>query len=140
MPYASVSDMIDRFGERELIANTTPEGMPKNGIDQAKVTLALTNASSLIDSYLNRRFATPLATPPNSIADACCRIARYALAQTGASQPTEQMRLDRKDAVEWLTHISRGTVTLDGQTPANESKSWSRISRRQAMQSGGRLW
>lgn len=140
MPYASVSDLITRFGERELIANTTPEGMSRERIDQDKVDLALTNASSLIDSYLNRRFITPLPSAPDSVVDACCRIARYALAQTGQSQPTEQMRLDRKDAVDWLTHIARGTVTLDGQTPANDSKSWSRIQRRNPMQTGGRLW
>ncbi|MBF0858801.1 DUF1320 domain-containing protein [Gluconobacter sp. LMG 31484] len=140
MAYASVSDLIQRFGERELINNTTPEGMPGESIDQARVSQALTDASALIDSFLNRRFAVPLQDAPASVVNACCKIARFDLAQSGASQPTEQMRLDQKDALAWLTLIAKGTVTLDGQTAANESSSWSRIQKRRPMQGGGALW
>ena len=140
MAYAGVADLIQRFGERELIDNTTPEGMPRATIDQLRVSQVLTDASALIDSYLNRRFVVPLEDVPASVVNACCRIARFDLAQTGATQPTENMRTDRQDAIRWLELLARGTVTLDGQTAANESTSWSRISKRSSMQSGGRLW
>ncbi|WP_062497070.1 gp436 family protein [Gluconobacter potus] len=140
MAYASVSDLIQRFGERELINNTTPEGMPREAIDQARVGQALTDASALIDSFLNRKFQVPLQNAPASVVNACCKIARFDIAQSGATQPTDQMRLDQKDALNWLTLIAKGTVTLDGQTAANESSSWSRIRKRTPMQGGGRLW
>lgn len=140
MAYASVSDLIQRFGERELINNTTPEGMPGMSIDQVRVAQALTDASALIDSFLNRRFEVPLQEAPASIVNVCCKIARFDIAQSGATQPTDQMRLDQKDALAWLTLIAKGTVTLDGQTAANESSSWSRIQKRRPTQGGGALW
>lgn len=140
MAYASVQDLIQRFGERELINNTTPEGLPRSGIDQARVDQVLEDATALIDSYLNRRFVVPLATPPASIVNACCRIARFDLAQTGETQPTEPMRQDRQDALGWLKLLAQGTVTLDGMAAVNESSSWSRIATRPAMQAGDGLW
>ncbi|MBR0559501.1 gp436 family protein [Neokomagataea anthophila] len=140
MAYASVQDLIQRFGERELINNTTPEGQARSGIDQARVAQVLTDASALIDSYLNRRFVVPLTNTPASIVNACCRIARFDLAQTGATQPTDNMRTDRQDAVKWLSEIARGTVTLDGQETPNTSASWSRIRTRPVQQGGERLW
>lgn len=140
MAYASVNDLTQRYGDRELINNTTPEGMPRASIDQERVARALTDASALIDSFLNRRFEVPLQDAPASVVNACCKIARFDIAQSGATQPTDQMRLDQKDALAWLTMIAKGTVTLDGQTAANESSSWSRIRKRTPMQGGGRLW
>ena len=140
MAYAGVTDLIQRYGERELINNTTPEGTPRTSIDQTRVAQALTDASALIDSFLNRKFQVPLQDAPASVVNACCKIARFDIAQSGGTQPTEQMRLDQKDALNWLTLIAKGTVTLDGQTAANESSSWSRIRQRTPMQGGGALW
>ena len=108
MAYASVNDLIQRFGERELINNTTPEGTPRMSIDQARVAQALTDASALIDSFLNRRFVVPLQEAPASIVNVSCKIARFDIAPSGATQPTEQMRPDQHDELGRAACRGRG--------------------------------
>lgn len=132
MAYAAVSDMIQRFGEREVLNNSNPEGSVATVIDVARVNQVLGDASDLIDTYLNRRYAVPLATPPASIVNACCRIARFDLAQTGGTQPTEQILSDRRDAIAWLGKIASGSISLDGIVAANVSESFSRFQSRPA--------
>ncbi|MFT9090519.1 MAG: DUF1320 domain-containing protein, partial [Gluconacetobacter sp.] len=140
MAYAAVSDMVQRFGERELVNNTTPSGEAPTTIDEARVDQVLGDASTLIDSYLNRRYAVPLATPPATVVNVCCRIARVDLANTGDTQPTEQMVRDRREAIAWLELLSRGTISLDGVMPANVTANFSRVRTRPAGQSHGGLW
>jgi phage gp36-like protein len=119
MPYGTVTDMIGAFGEVELIRLSAPEGAKLDGIDTARVTTALTNASDLIDSHLRRRYACPLATTPPAINRACLVLARYDLSFGGSTEPSEQARLARKETVEWLGHINAGSVTLEGVEPAS---------------------
>ncbi|WP_270682326.1 gp436 family protein [Aeromonas sp. QDB51] len=58
MSYASVSDMVTRFGEAELLRLAmTPAGE----LDDAAITVALQDASALIDGYLAGRYPLPLA-------------------------------------------------------------------------------
>jgi len=140
MPYAAITDLISRYGERELIANTTPAGQDRDRIDATRVAQSLTDASDLIDGYLNRRYAVPLAEPTPSIVAACCKIARYDLAQNGETIPTEQMRDDRRDTLMWLRDIASGKVSLDGIVPANETQTFLRISTRRPGQRCGELW
>ncbi len=52
MSYASVNDMVIRFGEAELLRlSMTPTGE----LDQAAITIALQDAGALIDGYLAGR-------------------------------------------------------------------------------------
>ena len=52
--YASLTDMQRRFGEAELLRLTDLMGVGQ--VDEAAVTVALTDASSLIDGYLAGRY------------------------------------------------------------------------------------
>lgn len=130
MAYATVADMIDRFGSTELIRMTTPEGQDMAAIDTAAVERALAEASDLVDSYLRTQYAVPLATAPLAVAGATCRLARYSLAHGENREPTEQMRLARKEDLDWLAMIAKGTVTLDGVAPAAIDQSGARTSDR----------
>ncbi len=114
MPYGSVDDMVSAFGEPELIRLSTPEGAELAGIDADRVETALLNASDLIDSHLRRRYACPLAVTPPAINRACLVLARYDISFSGATEPSEQVRLARKEAVEWLGRLNTGTVSLEG--------------------------
>ena len=113
MSYATVQDMVDRFGATEMLRLSQPEDRTAETIVTAKVELAVADASALIDDYLRERYAVPLASPPASIVRAACALARYDLAKGERTFPTEQMEADRKDVVAWLASIAKGLVSID---------------------------
>jgi len=113
MPYATVQSMVDRFGETEVLRLSQPEDRTSETIVDAKVELAIADASSLIDDYLRGRYAVPLQAAPDSIVRAACVLARYDLAKGERTEPAEQMRLDRKEVISWLEGIAAGRVNID---------------------------
>lgn len=120
MAYAQPSDMIARFGSIEMLRLSAPEGEPLDVIDQDRVNTALGDASALIDSYLRRRYATPLAAVPQEVLRACCILARFDLAHGNGREPSEQMRLARKETITWLESIRAGQTFLADATPSGE--------------------
>lgn len=130
MSYATVTDMIGRFGSTELIRMTTPEGAAMEAIDTVAVERALAEASSVIDSYLRTRYAVPLVAVPLVVVGVACRMARYSLAHGENREPTEQMRMARKEDIGWLEGVAKGMVTLDGVAPANPDQSGARVADR----------
>jgi len=120
MAYAGLDDMVERYGEAELIRLTAPEGqLDSTVIDLPRLATALADASDRIDSYIGRRYGVPLASPPGSIRAACCTLARYALATAGGSVPSEAAKAERDETTSWLKRIGEGEAVLPGLTPAN---------------------
>lgn len=118
MTYASVDDMVSRFGETEVLRFSAGDGPLPETIIPARIEQALADASARIDSYLRRRYTVPLAAPvPDVIVRAACTLARYDLAMGGDREPTEQMRLAQKDVIGWLEKIASGQATLEGAAP-----------------------
>ena len=93
MQYATQQDLIDRFGERELIQLTDPDGA---SIAATKVERALLDAHALADGKLSRVYAVPLEgcrkpapqpdnvhavdmVPPPQLVRIVCDVARYYL-------------------------------------------------------------
>lgn len=113
MGYATVQDMIDRFGETEMIRLSQPEDRTAEAVLAAKVETALADNSGLVDDYLRALYRTPLSSPPESVVRAVCVLARYDLAKGERTEPTEQMRLDRKEVIGWLEGIAAGEVKID---------------------------
>lgn len=134
--YAAVADMVSRFGESEIIRFSAGDGPLPDAIEPARIDQALADASALIDSYLRRRYAAPLTAPPPDIVRAACTLARYDLAMGGDREPSEQMRLARKEVVDWLMALAEGKATLEGVTPIGASSS-ARVSDRERTFSGG---
>lgn len=58
MNYAAVQDLIDRFGERELVQLTDPEAL--EAVQTATAQRALDDAQAYIDSFVGRVYALPL--------------------------------------------------------------------------------
>lgn len=121
MSYASVADMVARFGETEMIRLSQPEDRTAETVLAAKVELALADATGLIDDYLRARYAVPLASIPDSVVRAACVLARYDLAKGERTEPTEQMRLDRKEVISWLQGIAGGDVNIAAPVAASAS-------------------
>lgn len=111
--YATVSDMIARFGETQIIRLSRPEDRTAETVDEEKVNTALADATSLIDGYIRGRYLVPVAVPPADIVRAACILARYDLAQGEHTDPSEEMSKGRKDIISWLENIAKELVNLD---------------------------
>jgi len=90
--YATVAQMIERFGETEMIRLSEQEDRTAIVVNSAKITTALDDATALADTYLRARYTLPVATPPLDLVRAICILARFDLAQGERTEPTEQMR------------------------------------------------
>lgn len=131
MSYAGVPDLVERFGERELVELT--DRASTGAIDVAVAERALRDASAEIDGYLAARYVLPLASVPVVLVRLCADLARYYLYDDHAP---EQVNARYKAAVEMLRRISSGEVALglseQGETPASSDGA--------DMVSGGRVW
>ena len=91
MPYATLQDMIDRFGEREL--GQIAQGVALEVIDADRVERALADASAEIDGYVGTRYPLPLAPVPALLTRAACDVARNRL-YADAAPPAVRRRYE----------------------------------------------
>ena len=140
MSYATVQDLIGRYGEAQLVRYTTPEDQPQDTIAQVRVQLALDDASDTIDSFLRRRDAVPVTTPTPALSRACCLMAIADLASSGQSIPTEQQIADRDGQLAWLKQLSTGVATLDGAVTPTTGTEFARVSDRAPPIDRGGRW
>lgn len=109
MSYSALSDITARIDEGTLTQLTDDEGL--GVINEARVTAAITEADSEIDSYLSTRYTVPLATTPEVVKALSVTIAIWNL--YGRRGLVDEMRETRyKAAVDLLKQISKGAATL----------------------------
>lgn len=118
--YATQQDMIDRFGSAEMIELTDREEPFTSAIVASVMTDALADATAEIDSYIAVRYALPLPSTPKMLEKVCCDIARKNLYK---DRPLDEVTENYKDAVAWLTKVSKGVAELDidGAEPAGDT-------------------
>ena len=121
--YATVSDLIDRFGEAEMIGLTDPDN---TAVQSARAQRKLDDAHALANGYVGMAYRLPLAgcakpapQPGNPQAVECvapplltrlvCDIARYYLYD---DKSTEEVLKRYEQAKQELLHISQGKATL----------------------------
>ena len=119
MPYATVTDMQNRYPARDLIAISDPNNV---SIQNAVIDTALSDASNEEDTYLESRFSLPLTDPPAILTQYCCYIAMYRLASQFGLLHDMKSAKDRYDEViKVLQAVKDGTQTLglatDGAEP-----------------------
>lgn len=110
MDYATLQDLIDRFGEEELIQLTDRTNMPQSTIDETVTAQALSDAFAQIDGYLVATYPLPLASVPQRLVKVASDIARYYLHGKAAD---DSVRKAYDDAVGWLVQVSKGIVKLE---------------------------
>lgn len=121
MIYATVQDMIDRFGEPEMIQLTDADDLA--AVKPARIELKLGDAHALADGYLGRVYALPLTgcakpvgvgavehVPPPQLTRAVCDIARYYLYDDLAPESEVYRRF--KQATAELQAIADGKANL----------------------------
>jgi phage gp36-like protein len=110
--YASAQDLIDRFGEKELIQLTDRVNRPQTTIDDTVVARALADAEALADGYIATRYTLPLAAVPAALVRIVCDLARFLLHGKAAEKDSPVERANAA-AIRWLQDVSKGTVTLE---------------------------
>jgi len=116
VPYTTQQDLVDRYGEEELIDLTDRAKPPIGAIDTAVLDAKIADADNLIDSYLARRYVLPVSETPLVLTRIAAAIVRYYL-YTDA--PTEQIRDDYNDAMKFLGQVASGKVDLPLPTGAD---------------------
>ena len=109
MPYATQTDIIERYGEEELVIASDRDG--DGEIDPEAVSKAVNDASDEIDIYLAARYDLPLSTVPGVLKRLCADIALYRLSSDRGTA-TDEKRLRYEDAVKLLKLMAEGTVAL----------------------------
>ena len=106
MPYCTQQDLINRFGEQELIQLTDRDVV--GAIDTTVLNQAIADADAEINSYLTG-YSLPLASIPANLLRIGCDITRYYLA---GNLVNDQVRNRYKDAIAYLTLVSQGKISL----------------------------
>jgi phage gp36-like protein len=109
MPYATLSDMIAEFGEREVVALTDRDNI--GYIDTPLLEDRLDKASAEIDTYLVGRYAVPLSIVSPLIVTYTCDIARYRLSGAQVTE-VDTVRNRYKDALRFLEAVRDGKIDL----------------------------
>lgn len=114
MTYATQQNMIDRFGEQELIELT--DHANTGAINATVLGQALADADAEINAYLTSRYTLPLASVPPILVKFAADVARYQLYDTRAS---EQVKARYDDAIKFFKMLASGAVSL-GLDPVNQ--------------------
>jgi phage gp36-like protein len=118
MPYATQSDLEERFGAAELVMLTDRSEPPTGAADAAVVTRALADADAEINAYLSARYPVPLSPAPTVLVRIACDVARYFLYE---DRVTDLVRKRYEDALDLLKGIAAGKVSIgpdpDGAQP-----------------------
>lgn len=130
MPYATQQNMIDRFGNEELIELTDRDHT--GAIDATVLNQAIKDASGVVDGYLSGRYSIPLITVPPIIERITCDLARYFLYDDAA---TEHVQKNHDTAISYLKDASRGNVDLG----VDDTGSAPQTNNTATMTSGGRI-
>ena len=121
--YATVDDLIDRFGEAEMIGLTDPDN---TAVQSARAQRKLDDAHALANGYVGMAYRLPLAgcakpapqpgnpqavetVAPPLLARLVCDIARYYLYD---DKCTDEVLKRYEQAKQELLHISQGKATL----------------------------
>lgn len=115
MPYAVKADLEARFGALELVQLTDETNIPPTTADDAEISAAIDEASSLVDGFLRARYTLPLSPVPDVVKKWTCDIARFFLHGDRAPKGSA-VREAYDDAVERLQECAAGKFRLVSDT------------------------
>ncbi len=110
MAYCTLADLIERYGERQLIALTDRGDFATNAIDEPTVERAIADTAAVIDGYVATRYALPIDPVQPLLRDLALAIAIWKL-HTAAPDP--KVEADYKEALRQLSQIAQGLVRLN---------------------------
>ena len=124
MIYATVADLVSRFGQTELVQLTDTSNMPPSVIDAARVATKIDDAAAFVDGYVGQAYRLPLAgcakpngaggfdrVAPPVLVRLTCDLARYYLFTDVLDEKHEAVRR-QQSAVKELAAIASGATQL----------------------------
>lgn len=131
MSYATIAQLIDRYGQNVLVL-LTDRGVNALGvIDEAVVSRALTDTDAVIDAHLKARYTLPLTEVPPLLADLAAAIAIWKLHRNDTSQ---KIKDDYTDAMRQLRALADGSLRLPietGEEPSGNGGTGARVTDRE---------
>lgn len=130
MAYCTLDELIDRYGEGELVQLTDRGEEASGEVNAATVARAIADTDAIIDGYLKNRYLLPLSDTPPLLADIAKTVAFYKLHTAVAP---DKARRDYEDAMRLLDKIASGSIRLDvaGAEPAASGSSGVRTNDRE---------
>lgn len=109
MAYAVTQDLLDTFGEVELIDLTDRDDPPTGAVVDAVATREIAAAAAEVDGYCTGRYALPLAPVDLIVKNIVMDLARYRLyTRTVPDEVTERAKTARAQ----LRDINAGKLNL----------------------------
>ena len=133
MSYCTLTDLVDRYGEQEMLQLTDRD---RDGVaDAAYIDGVLSDIDAQIDAHLAGRYALPLSQTPRVLVRIACQLAREAFAIANGARLDDQTpeRSDANAARTMLRDIAKGTISIGTPVPTSSTGSVE-------MTTGGRVW
>ena len=118
MTYATVQDLLDRYGEPDVRRATDPRGQ---AVDETASQRALDDADAEIDAWLCRRYTLPLIDTlgvamavPLVLTRCACDIAIYRLQTLRPADDIKDARQRYEDVLKLLKTMATGDVAIPG--------------------------
>ncbi len=109
MPYIVAQDMVDAFGQEEIVALTNLDNPSATTINNVVLQQAIDDACAIIDSYLRSRYTTPIVPTPAALVRIACDITRGQLDQ---NNPRDEVIRRWEMALTFLKDIAKGLASL----------------------------
>lgn len=106
MSYCTLPDLIDRYGEAELIQLTDRERVGE--INAEVIARAISDADGEIDSYLSK-YPRPISPVPKVLVRVACEITRFYLYDDDAPEQIEKRYFN---ATKFLQGVARGEISI----------------------------
>lgn len=117
MAYSTQSDLLKKLDAEATLISLTDDADPPAAVDADVVTRAISAADALIDSYVGKRYATPLSTTPDIVRDCSVDLAIYYLYERSRFGVPEDRRRAYEDRVAWLKAVAKSEATLGALDP-----------------------
>jgi phage gp36-like protein len=119
MAYCTLADIKNKLEEEIIIQLTDEHGL--GVIDTGKVNSAILSADAEIDGLVGTRYQVPVSPVPEILRKYSVDISIYNLFSLKRTTP-EDVRTRYKDAVAFLTNVSKGVASLGENDPAQSTQ------------------
>lgn len=114
--YAGRAEMVERFGEAEIIQLTDRDGLT-GAVDDDRLRAAVDDGVNLIHGYLADRYRLPLTPVPPLARRWTCDLARWFLQPNAAP---EQVKANYQRTLEELKAAAAGEISLDSEEAGSD--------------------
>ena len=113
--YATIADLELAYGAAFILKLSDRDNTRQR--NDAALDTVLTRATSLANSYIDKKYRVPLASPPDFLVSAVIDVAVYMQARDRTTG-TDEMRRRYDDAMKLFAQVAKGDITLAGNDPA----------------------